>query len=121
MLRPRQIALQSDFWGLLLEQRSDWRLLRCTRKDGVIPVATMVDHMILGVALSLRERGLETGLVTGDRDLAGAALRFSLPIVYTKKLVNTPEMLWKTCANDESCIQACEEATTDCRSQFIDS
>jgi len=121
ILRPRQISLQKDFWSLLLEQRSDWRLLRCTKKDGVIPVATMVDHMILGVALSLNDRGIETGLVTGDRDLAGAARKFSVPIVYTKQLSNGPEMPWKSCANDETCIQACAEATTDCHSQFIGS
>ena len=115
-----QFVPRTKDWTRLFLQRQDFRSLRCTDKNGVVPVASMVDHMILSLADSLRADGFHAGIATGDKEILGAAEELQVPRVNIHNLKKIDGYLWKSCKSDESCIGACREgeAVTDCDTQF---
>lgn len=105
-------------WNSVTADRENFRHLRCTKKSAVVPVSSMVDHLILGLAISLRAGGFSVGFASGDKELLGASERFGVPFVYTHDLDREDGFAWKDCASDESCIRACPTVVPDCEGMF---
>lgn len=120
---PHMLIPELGDWNRLTDQRSDFRFLRCTVKSGVVPVATMVDHMILSLAHSLRLDGYNAGLSSGDQELLGAAEELQVPRINVHNLKKFDGYVWKSCNGDKTCIGACTEGEvdTDCETQFLGS
>lgn len=102
----------------LSRQRSDFRNLRCLEKSGVVPLASMVDHQILGLAFYLQEMGTEITFVSADRELLGAAAGLGLSWVDSRRPKRTEPWPWKDCARDERCIAGCSDGVADCTRMF---
>lgn len=117
-LVPRPMKVDSKHFYLVSEQRLDWANLRCTKNNAVVPVGSIADHLILGLSLLLLREGFVSGFVSSDRELLGAAQTFGLTYINTKDLGGKLIHRWKTCEQDEACISACQDASTDCSSQF---
>lgn len=99
-------------------QREDYKLLRCTAKSSVVPVAGLTDHQILSVALSLIRDGYDAGFISGDRELLGAAERFGLPLLYVHGLDDRSGFRWKDCNQDDRCIVGCSDGVAECIRMF---
>lgn len=102
----------------LSRQRADFRNLRCLRKSGVVPLASMVDHQILSLAFFLRERGTDVTFVTGDRELLGAAEGLGMSWINSREPTRTEPPPWKDCARDEACIAGCFDGVAACDVMF---
>ena len=105
----------------LSRQRADYRNLRCLRKSGVVPVATLVDHQILALAYTLRQNGHEVVFISGDRELLGGAAGLDLAWIDSKNPERREPLRWKDCAEDGRCVSGCTDGVSACDRMFTPS
>lgn len=106
-----------DDWSDVVDQRTDFRNLRCTRKSGVVPVTAMVDHLILAAADAMARSGHPAALVSGDLEQLGAAWHLGVEVLYTRDFTRA-DFAWKDCQKDESCVRGCHDGVAACDVMF---
>lgn len=110
-LRPRVPDYRD--WRALWTQRFDSRMLRC-ESGRVVPVASMVDHQILAMALCASRSGSSVVFACSDRRVIGSAQSCGLRVLDTKNPNGSRQHEWYDCRRDGSCVRGAADVVADC-------